>query len=337
MRSQFRRPAISRLVKPVLDAGRLCALSCLLAASTAQAQLPPELPPEHKPPPESSPVPPAYEPGGEKGGSVKGGRPMAQPTSLRDSVVHYPEHIPPRLRRAKIEAWRKQLEEYDKSLRKERFRKVGKALPGFIDEVLGFGAGEDEAREILGLALTFQALTDADKGLWGRAEWRWHTALHMQPDLAEWNLSIYGKHGRWLGSRGLRPEGASGKTDSPAGTPVLTPPYVGADGTDSSFVAPRLAGELPAPPRFVAADSPWRKITAPETLEVEVSPWGELSGPRLPAGDLVHPVMVYFVLESLWQAQPVTPATLDGEARAVLWQLELKGPMPWLDRSSSRW
>lgn len=310
-----------------------------LGASRAAAQLPPEVPPAHQPPPATSPVVPAYEPGGHKGGSVKGGTPLPPPPSAQDSLVQNPEHFAPEVRRAKLDEWRKRLESFDKNLRHGRFRKVGKALPGLIDEVLRVGAREDEAREILGLAMVFQALADADQGLWERSEWRWHTALHMQPDLAAWDLSIYGKHGSWLASQGLRQEGTAGEIrGAGAERPVLMPPYTGPDGTVSaSFSPPRFDSELPAPPLFVADSSPWRKITAPERLEVVVGPWGELSGPRLVAGELVHPVMVYFILESLWTARPVVPARLDGEARAALWELELKGPMPWIDRAGSRW
>lgn len=309
-----------------------------LTEATAQAQLPPEVPPNNAPPPTESPVQPPNSRQGYKGGSVKAGTDIpSRMTSVKDPRVQRPAHLPSAIDRTqKIEDWRRSIEDLDKNARRGRYKRLANAAPRLIDDLLATGAGETDTREILGLALVYQALGDADQGLWRRAEWRWHTALHIQPDLAAWDLSIYGKHGKWLKSRTLRLEGTAPPPKK--GPPVLLPPYEDADGNPlPGWSEPRIEEEPPAPPRFSSDASPWRQIAAPERAEVLVSKWGELSQPRILAGDIAHPAMVYWVLEALWTTQPITPAQVDEENRDALWDINLLETLPWTRRAASRW
>lgn len=298
-----------------------------------ETQNPPGIPqPPPTPPPVDPPVPPNFPPNHVPRGGRTPDTPQRGPTTpAGDSLVPEIERsFEPGL--PDLESWLLKLQQIDARLRDQKPKKAAKRLFRLVEEISSTGGDERTLRPLMAEVSLLRAIADAQQGLWDRAEWRFHTALNLSPDIIERDLSTYGESGQWLSSRALRLEGASpGEPTLPRLPAAEDQPPIGA------YTLPQPTHVIPPPVGFNNPDSPWRRIQPAHRIEVVVSRWGEVSHPHVSAADLVHPMMVYWVLEALWHAAPFEAAQIDGERQSVIYDMDLEVILPWVGRANARW
>lgn len=128
----------------------------------------------------------------------RGGEPVAVVVEL--TVPFAPEAPADR-----VDAWRRRLDELDRTLLAAGWEAAAPLAEALIDEIAaeGGGAGSDLVAE----AVTALALADAGRGRTDDAVWNWHLAQNLAHELRWADLSAYGAAGELLAAHPLRRPG----------------------------------------------------------------------------------------------------------------------------------
>ncbi len=158
----------------------------------------------------------------------RGGEPVAVVVEL--TVPFAPEAPADR-----VDAWRRRLDELDRTLPAADWAAAAPLAEALIDEIAAEGGGGGS--DLLAAAVTALALADAGRGRSDEAVWNWHLAQNLAVELRWADLSAYGAAGELLAAHPLRRPG-----ELTAGTPAP-------DGDEPEFGAlRRTAGRDPAYP-----------------------------------------------------------------------------------------
>ena len=99
---------------------------------------------------------------------------------------------------AAAQDWRAQLKMVDKDLRTQRYshaRKWSIKLINSMSEHLGTGR---DASYTMALAIAYRSLAEAGLKKPEEADWYWHVATSIYPEIAKRDWSAYGEAGEWI-------------------------------------------------------------------------------------------------------------------------------------------
>ena len=198
-------------------------------------------------------------------------------------------------------------------LREGKWDKAHRKAQRLVKRVVEKSYYDPDLAPVLAELAFQQAVADVAEGLDRRGLWRWYMALNLNPELARRDLSAYGEAGLYLSGRTLRSVG-----EVPDDADALTQPF------------PVLGFDPPRLPEGVEIDEMWVKqaverkdLRRLNQVEVLVDTFGYPHHPVIRDLAIVHPSLIYGILETLLTIAPLSPATLDGERVAVLVELDL--------------
>jgi hypothetical protein len=207
-------------------------------------------------------------------------------------------------------AWWPEVEEGEKTLLAGNYRKAEKKARKLGEEIQGKSWHGADLREVLSRVALQRALAEANLGRRREALWHWHTALNIDPRIAEWDLSPYGDAAKLLREFPLRRRGVM-----PAGFEDRRP-------------RPGEEARRPRAPRFEALtilNNTGAYLERPGrfAMEVVVDEEGLLHHPVV-LSTQHNPVTFYATLEWLFQLPPFGPATVGGEPVDQLLDLDVQ-------------
>ncbi|MEM1182507.1 MAG: hypothetical protein AAGM22_29440 [Acidobacteriota bacterium] len=218
---------------------------------------------------------------------------------------------------SRIERWKAEIQEIDALQRKnpERSaRKAGKKAKKLFIEVRQRGWREPALKSILAELATQVAISELNRGEdLAKAVWRFHSALLLDPKVAERDWGPYGRAGKVLAEIEARVLGAS-----PKGRRALAPPYPRGGRFERPAEGPLKRVEVPV--NRVARHEP--RLERP-TLEVVIHGDGSVSHPAIKIGHSAKPTILLGVLDMVWEMAPYKPALLDGEPVDVLYEVSV--------------
>jgi hypothetical protein len=207
-------------------------------------------------------------------------------------------------------AWWPEVEEVEKTLLAGNYRRAEKQARRLGEEIQGKSWHGADLRDVLSRVALQQALAEANLGRRREALWHWHTALNIDPHIAEWDLSPYGDAAKLLVEFPLRREG-------------VMPP-----GFENRRPRPGEEALRPRAPRFEALailNNTGAYIDRPGRFaaEVVVDKGGLLHHPVV-LSTQHNPVIYYATLEWLLRLPPFGPATVGGEPVDQLLDLDVQ-------------
>lgn len=195
--------------------------------------------------------------------------------------------------------WDDQLTAIEARLEEGRWKPVRKAAARLATDVATNAWSRADIDRLLAEACLYRAVAEINLGLDREAIWHWETALHLQPRLAERDLSA------WSGATSLTEYRLRRAGRMPPG---LTAPR---DVDLLRLEAPEL--EVAGSAMIQNRAAPVGELVPDVRVEVVVARDGALRRPRV-ITDYAHPVVVYGILEWLLELPPGRAARLDGRA-----------------------
>lgn len=93
--------------------------------------------------------------------------------------------------------WRDLLKDVDNDLRTEHYAHARKWSIKVIDSLSDHLGTGNAASYTMGLTIAYRALADKGLGKDADADWYWHVATSIYPDITKHDWSAYGKVGEW--------------------------------------------------------------------------------------------------------------------------------------------
>ena len=211
---------------------------------------------------------------------------------------------------ASREAYEAELEKIDALAREQKWKPAGKRARKLATTIVQHSWYDKDLEKLLAEVSFQQAASLANLDQRETAIWYWHIAQNLDFRIRQKDLTPYGEASKLLREFPLRAVG-----EVPAG--FRTHPHTGR--THSS---PPSMPRFPAPKILTNTGS---TIDRPGDFKVElvIDEQGAMHHPVVLSPHL-HPIVIYFVLESILDFPNVEPATFDGEPVDCLFDLVVR-------------